>query len=71
MSTKSDTAPAVQAYSMDGFCEAHSISRAMLYNLWSEGTGPKFFHVGSKRLISKESAARWRQEREQAAIAAE
>jgi hypothetical protein len=59
------------AYSMDAFCEAHHVSRPLLYMLWAEGTGPQFFYVGSKRLISAEAAQRWRQEREAAAIAAE
>jgi hypothetical protein len=58
------------AYSIDTFCAVHDISRASLYNAWAEGTGPAFFRVGSKRLISREAAARWREEREQAAIAA-
>jgi hypothetical protein len=60
-----------QAYSIDNFCAGHDISRAALYNAWKAGVGPAFFRVGSKRLISQEAAARWRQEREAAAIAAE
>jgi hypothetical protein len=60
-----------QAFSIDAFCQVHCISRALLYNLWADGTGPAFFRVGSKRLISREAAARWRAEREHAAVAAE
>jgi hypothetical protein len=59
------------AYSVDAFCEAHHISRNKLYQLWAAGIGPVSFRAGTKRLISHESAARWRQEREAAAIAAE
>jgi hypothetical protein len=60
-----------QAFSIDHFCAIHDISRASLYSLWAAGNGPAFFRVGAKRLISKEAAARWRQEREAAAVAAE
>jgi|SoiMethySBSTD1v2_1073268.scaffolds.fasta_scaffold3660076_1 hypothetical protein len=74
MLTKADTAPAApetQAYSIDAFCRGHHISRAMLYALWAQGTGPAYFRAGTKRLIGKEAAQRWRHEREAAAIAAE
>jgi hypothetical protein len=49
------------------FCAAHRISRSSLYLAWRDGVGPRFFHVGSKVLITRESAAEWRAERESAA----
>jgi hypothetical protein len=61
----------IQSYSIDTFCAAHNISKSRLYLMWQEGTGPDYFLVGQRRMVSKEAAARWRQEREAAAIAAE
>ena len=52
------------AYSIDDFCEAHGICRATLYNLWKAGDGPRFMHVGRRRLITVEAAADWRRELE-------
>ncbi len=49
-----------QASSIDDFCEAHGICRATLYNLWKSGDGPRFMRVGSRRLITYDSAADWR-----------
>ena len=46
------------------FCAVHRISRSRLYQEWKEGTGPRFFHVGTKVLITREAAADWRRERE-------
>jgi predicted DNA-binding transcriptional regulator AlpA len=57
------------AYSVDGFCAAHGISRGTLYNRWRDGTGPKYMQVGHRRLISVEAAEAWRREREAAAAA--
>jgi len=54
------------AFSLNEFCRRHSISRAGFYNAVAAGTAPKFFKFGVKTLISRESAARWRAEREQA-----
>ena len=46
------------------FCAVHRISRSRLYLEWKAGTGPRFFHVGTKVLITREAAAEWRAERE-------
>jgi hypothetical protein len=48
------------ASTIDQFCSAHCLSKPMLYKLWQQGIGPKFMFVGSRRLISSESAAAWR-----------
>jgi hypothetical protein len=48
------------AYTVNEFCDAHRVSRGKLYQLWAEGTGPKFINVGVKRIISFEAAAAWR-----------
>jgi hypothetical protein len=54
-------------YTIGEFCDAHRISRGMVYLLWAQGAGPKWFNVGTRRLISDEAAAQWRREREAAA----
>jgi predicted DNA-binding transcriptional regulator AlpA len=51
------------------FCQSHRISRAALYVMWRDGTGPRRMKVGVKNLISIEAAAEWRREREAAGIA--
>ena len=52
------------AFSVEAFCKSHNISRAMYYNLQKEGKGPRLMRVGTKPLISAESAAKWRQKME-------
>ena len=49
-----------KAYSIGEFCETHGICRGTLYNLWKSGGGPRFMHVGRRRLITDDSAADWR-----------
>ena len=50
----------LDAYSIEGFCKRHSISRSHYYNMKPAGTGPKESHSGGRVLITKESAAVWR-----------
>lgn len=52
------------AFTIDEFCHAHRISRAHFYNLQKDGTAPRTMRLGSRVLISAESAADWRRERE-------
>ena len=56
-----------EAYSVEAFARAHSLSVAMFYKLRAQGLAPACFKVGARTLISREAAARWRAEREQAA----
>ena len=56
------------AYSIDEFCAAHRISRAAIYNLWRDGLGPRWLHVGSRRIITVEAAQAWARAREAAAM---
>jgi hypothetical protein len=51
-------------YTVDEFCKAERISRAMLYKLWSQGRGPRYYMVGSVRRISHEARIEWRQKLE-------
>jgi hypothetical protein len=56
--------PGPDAYSIAGFCAAHSISRASFYNLLKAGAAPRIMRVGARVLISREAAAAWRAQRE-------
>ncbi|REJ83849.1 MAG: hypothetical protein DWQ36_19590 [Acidobacteria bacterium] len=49
-------------YSVPEFCEAHSISRGMLYKLWAVGDGPTRSKIGRKTVITAEAARRWREQ---------
>ena len=60
----------ILAYSVESFCNSHNISRAMYYNLVKEGKGPRLMRVGTKPLISIESAAEWRKRMEDEAAQA-
>jgi hypothetical protein len=57
----------LDAYSLAEFCRRHGISLQLYYKLAQQGLAPVTFSVGSRVLVSKESAARWRAEREAAA----
>ena len=57
---------ATAAYSVPKFCAAHGISESFYYQLRDDGLGPVETRLGSRVLISAESAARWRAEREAA-----
>lgn len=54
----------IQAYTIEGFCEAHQLSRSFLYNLWKRDEGPRFYKVGTRRYISFQAATEWREARE-------
>ena len=52
--------------SIPEFCEAHGISEGFFYKLKKQGEGPREMKVGARTLITLESAAEWRRERESA-----
>jgi predicted DNA-binding transcriptional regulator AlpA len=54
------------AYGVEDFCKRHGFSRAYIYLLWKRGEGPRFMQVGARRLISREAAADWRAQMENA-----
>jgi hypothetical protein len=62
-----DVADDADAYSVDEFCARHRISPQLFYKLKPKGLMPVTFNVGTRVLISKEAAAAWRRERENAA----
>jgi hypothetical protein len=51
---------AIVAYDIKRFCDANCISRSLLYRLWREGRGPRFFLAGTEKRITIEAAAEWR-----------
>jgi predicted DNA-binding transcriptional regulator AlpA len=54
----------VDAYRIPEFCRSHGISQAFFFKLQAAGLGPRVMRLGARVLISKESAAAWRRERE-------
>jgi hypothetical protein len=52
------------AYSIKTFCSRHDISEAFFHKLRALGLGPVVMKVGTRTLISRESAAEWRRARE-------
>jgi hypothetical protein len=63
-----DVADDADAFTVNEFCARHRISVQLFYKNRKEM--PRTFNVGTRVLISKEAAAAWRREREQAAHAA-
>jgi hypothetical protein len=59
-SPKPKQRPALAAFSITEFCDAHCVGKTALYALWKEGRGPRYFLNGARRLISAEAAAEWR-----------
>ena len=55
------------ALSVDEFCKAHGISRALFYLIQRDRTGPAVMRVRGRTLISREAAAAWRRQMEAAA----
>jgi hypothetical protein len=58
----------INAFSIQQFCDAHSISRAKFYLLLKEGIAPRLMKVGRRRLISIEAAELWRRQMEEESI---
>ena len=58
-----------RSLTLNQFCEAEQVSRSMLYKLWKQGKGPRWFNVGNNRRISHEARTEWRRQREAEAAA--
>jgi hypothetical protein len=52
------------ALSISEFCRAHGISEGFYFKLKKQDQGPREMRVGTRTLISFESAAEWRRARE-------
>lgn len=55
--------PERYCFTVEEFCATHRISRTTYYELKKQGLGPREIVIGSRRLISVEAAAEWREER--------
>jgi hypothetical protein len=44
-----------QSYTPTTLSKAENMSRGMLYKLWSQGKGPRFYYIGNRRRISHEA----------------
>lgn len=47
-------------YTVQEFCDAHSISKVHFYALTKQGRGPRTMRLGRRVLITIEAAAEWR-----------
>jgi hypothetical protein len=63
--TEARGAPPV-CFTIEEFCRAHKISVAFYYELRKAGFGPREMALGTRRIITGESAAEWRRERTEA-----
>jgi predicted DNA-binding transcriptional regulator AlpA len=57
--------PELDCYSILQFCRRHGISRPHFYRLRAQGLTPVEFRLGTRVLITRESADAWRAERSQ------
>ena len=57
------------ALSILEFCDAHGISEGFYYKLNKQRKGPREMRLGTRTLVTFESAAEWRRERELASAA--
>ncbi|HVD75709.1 MAG TPA: transcriptional regulator [Xanthobacteraceae bacterium] len=48
------------AFTIAEFCETHRVSKSWLYQEWAAGRGPRVKKIGTKNIITIESAAEWR-----------
>ena len=53
----------VAAYTIPEFCQAHRISRTHFYELCRRQLGPDVAELLGKKIITHESAAKWRKAR--------
>jgi hypothetical protein len=60
-----DVADDADAFTVNEFCARHRISVQLYYK--NRQQMPRTFRIGTRVLISKEAAAAWRRQREQAA----
>lgn len=50
-----------KAFTIDEFCERHSISRGLYYKLKKQGKTPRITELGAKLIITEEDETAWRQ----------
>jgi hypothetical protein len=53
----------VAAFTIEEFCHCHRISKTLFYELRRRGLAPDVAELLGKKIITHESAAKWRKER--------
>ena len=61
MSDQANHPSELDAFSIREFCERHGISQSFYHKLRNQGLGPRTLRLGSRVLITREDARRWRQ----------
>ena len=61
MSDQANHPSDLDAFSIREFCERHGISQSFYHKLRNQGLGPRTLRLGSRVLITREDARRWRQ----------
>ena len=64
MRAKEHLPPNEASYTVEEFCLAERMCRAMLYRLWKEGKGPRFYSNGRCRHITHQARLDWQAARE-------
>ena len=59
--------PTDYSYTVGEFAEAERLSDSMVYKLWAQGKGPRFYYAGSVRRITPQARIDWHREREEEA----
>ena len=52
----------IEAYTVEAFCQVHSISKGAFYKLRKSNKTPKLYYIGRKPYISREAAKEWREQ---------
>jgi hypothetical protein len=52
------------SYTIALFCKAERISRSMLYALWKQRLGPRYYTAGTHRRITEQARRDWHREAE-------
>ena len=58
-----------QSYSPKSLAAAEGCSVGLVYKLWRQERGPRFYYAGSRRRVTEQARQDWHRERE--AVAAE
>jgi hypothetical protein len=51
-------------YSVHEFCVDTKMSRTKLYQLWRDGLGPRYYHIGRCKRITHSARLEWEREME-------
>lgn len=54
-----DTDTPQTVYTINEFCAAERISRSLLYALWQQGRGPRYYLAGTHRRITEQARQDW------------